>query len=135
MFAKVRQAGEVLWVAEVSDFDVHGGGGLVSFRVRDDHGLEAVLEHDEPVRAVVVRTLLYTLGVDGIRRQTILGGYGLPRVLWEMVEGRTGAGDKGVRRIGFVVGVGDGHDRVAEVSFVQVVPRQDWWELGYGRAV
>lgn len=69
-----------------------------------------------PVQAVIIWTLLYRLGVDGIRRQSILG-VDLDPVVGKMVEGGPGLGHKGIRRIGLVVGVGDGHDLVAQVPF------------------
>lgn len=53
MFAKVRAASEVVGVGEVADTDLHRRGGLVGLGVRDDYALEAVLEGEEAVGAVL----------------------------------------------------------------------------------
>ena len=49
---KVCQAGRGVGIA-AADVHVHGGGGLVGFRVADQQDLEAVIERQRPVVNIV----------------------------------------------------------------------------------
>lgn len=57
---------------QMTDSNVQTGSGLVSFCVLNQHSLQAILESDEPVLAVILLRFLYWFGIGpvsgGLRR-------------------------------------------------------------------
>lgn len=49
MLAEVCETLQVLWIAQMTNFDIHTGGGLVGLGIRDEEHLHSVFEDDEPV--------------------------------------------------------------------------------------
>lgn len=52
----------------MADSNIQAGGRLVSFRIVHQHGLQSIVETDQPVLAVILLRLLYWFGKDPIGR-------------------------------------------------------------------
>jgi hypothetical protein len=56
------------WVMQMANSHIQTRSSLVGLRIMHQHSLQAIIEPDQPILAVILLRLLYRFGIDPVRR-------------------------------------------------------------------